>query len=61
MNINITVTVEAKDEFSGPDGNWQAGALPEPEEAVSRLRDIILDITKRDGIIGWRVTGIEEQ
>lgn len=30
MDITIVVTVEAKDEFLGPNDNWYAGKLPDP-------------------------------
>jgi hypothetical protein len=59
MEITVTITVEAKDEFAGPDGNWREGELPTPQQAATRLNDVLCDHTRRDEVIGWRVTNVK--
>jgi hypothetical protein len=58
MEITIIITVEAKDEFAGPDYNWREGELPKPQQAATRISDVLSDATKHDETIGWRVTNV---
>lgn len=59
MDITIVVTVEAKDEFLGPNDNWYAGKLPDPLAATAVINDILASETKHDETISWRVIKVE--
>jgi hypothetical protein len=55
VEYELRVTAEPKDDVTGegvPPG------LPLPGDLASRMQDLLADVTKHDGQLGWRVTAV---
>ena len=51
MKYIVVLDIEAKEDDSG--------VFPDSLEVRARLRDVLVDVTKHDETIGWRVTRVE--
>lgn len=50
MKYLVVLDLEPKEDDSG--------VFPRSEDVRQRLRDILVDVTKHDETIGWRVTAV---
>jgi hypothetical protein len=55
MDYELRVTAEPKDDVTI---EGVRPALPLPGDLASRLQDVLADVTKHDGLLGWRVTAV---
>lgn len=51
MRYVVVITTEPKDDATGVN--------PNPEDVRARLRDVLVDVTKHDDVIDWRVTAVD--
>jgi len=51
----FNLDIEPKEDETGEDIQ---PVMPTAAEATPRLQDILQDVTKHDGMIGWRVTRV---
>jgi hypothetical protein len=56
VTITLTVFVEAKEDDTAEGVHPYVAT---PEELASHAEDILGDVTKHDGQIGWRVTRVD--
>jgi hypothetical protein len=56
MTSRLWVHVEEKEDVTG---EGVVPGLPEPADLASQLTDILADVTKDDGYLGWRVLRVE--
>lgn len=54
----LVLEIEPKSTDGDPNSVVAEG-FPGTREVVARLRDVLRDVTRRDEVIGWRVTDVQ--
>ena len=56
LTIPVLITVEPKEDVTA---EGTEPSYPTTQELSSRISDVLGDVTKHDGMIGWRVMRVE--